>query len=177
MPPIYSAIKVNGKKLYEYARKGEVVKIEPREIEIYNIELLKINEENRQIEFRVSCSKGTYIRSLCEDVAEKIGTIGYMSNLRRIQVGNFKLSDAVTIEELEENLQNKNFIKSNFIDLEKLFNENDIIELDNRKLELFLNGVKLTNKVTDGVYRIYNSQVFVGIGIVENELLKRDIVI
>ena len=76
VPPMYSAIKVNGKKLYEYARKGQTIEIKPREIEIYAIELLNIN--NNEITFRVHCSKGTYIRTLCEDIAEKLETVGYM---------------------------------------------------------------------------------------------------
>ena len=75
LPPIYSAIKVNGKKLYEYAREGKKVEIKPREIEIYDLELLKINQIKGQIEFRVKCSIGTYIRSLCEDIANKLGNI------------------------------------------------------------------------------------------------------
>ena len=68
---MYSAIKVNGKKLYEYARKGQEVEIQPRKITIYDIQLLKIDRENCEIQFQVSCSKGTYIRSLCEDIAKK----------------------------------------------------------------------------------------------------------
>lgn len=72
IPPIYSAIKINGKKLYEYARNGENVEIPEREIEIYSIKLLQLNEE---IEFEVSCSKGTYIRTLCEDIAKALGTV------------------------------------------------------------------------------------------------------
>lgn len=76
-PPIYSAIKVKGKKLYEYARQGKTVEIQPREIEIYEIKLLKMNEKDKQIEFQVHCSKGTYMRSLCEDIAKKLGTIRY----------------------------------------------------------------------------------------------------
>ncbi len=77
MPPIYSAIKVNGKKLYEYARKGEQVEIKPRQIEIYKISLNKIDEENSKIYFTVHTSKGTYIRSLCEDIAKALGEIRY----------------------------------------------------------------------------------------------------
>ena len=75
IPPIYSAIKVKGKKLYEYARKGEKVEIEPRNIEIYKIELKNLDKTNKVISFEVSCSKGTYIRSLCEDIAQKLGTV------------------------------------------------------------------------------------------------------
>jgi len=75
IPPIYSAIKVNGKKLYEYARNGQTVEIKARSIEIYEIKLIKIDEENAKIEFEVSSSKGTYIRSLCEDIAKALGTI------------------------------------------------------------------------------------------------------
>ncbi len=75
IPPIYSAIKVKGKKLYEYARKGQKVDIKPRQIEIYDIKLLNINKTQKQIEFEVACSKGTYIRSLCEDIASKLNTV------------------------------------------------------------------------------------------------------
>ena len=75
IPPMYSAIKINGKKLYEYARKGQTVEVEPRDIEIYNIELLSINCDLNEIEFKVHCSKGTYIRSLVSDIAVKLGTV------------------------------------------------------------------------------------------------------
>lgn len=75
IPPIYSAIKVKGKKLYEYARSGERIEIEPRKIEIYNIKLLGIDKKEKIIKFEVSCSKGTYIRSLCEDIAVKLNTV------------------------------------------------------------------------------------------------------
>ncbi len=177
IPPIYSAIKVNGKKLYEYARKGQEVKIEPRNIEIYYIKLLNIDEENLQIEFEVSCSKGTYIRSLCEDIAGKLGTVGFMKELQRIKVGEFELKDTVTIKDIEENIENEEFFEKHFISIEKLFKNKDKIELNNRKLELFLNGVKLSTEKANEVYRIYNDSEFVGIGIVKDKLLKRDIIL
>ena len=75
IPPIYSAIKVNGKKLYEYARNDENVEIPPREIEIYNLDFINFNENEQVLEFEVCCSKGTYIRTLCEDISKKLGTI------------------------------------------------------------------------------------------------------
>lgn len=84
MPPMYSAIKINGKKLYEYARNGEKVEVSARKIEIYDIELLYYCDN--EIKFKVSCSKGTYIRSLCEDIAIKLDNIGTMSSLQRTRV-------------------------------------------------------------------------------------------
>ena len=74
-PHKFSAVKINGKKLYEYSREGQEIEIPKREIEIYEINLLKINHESKQIIFEVACSKGTYIRVLCEDIAEKLGTV------------------------------------------------------------------------------------------------------
>lgn len=170
-PPMYSAIKVNGKKLYEYARKGQTVEIAPRKIEIHSIELVRIDEENKQVEFKVHCSKGTYIRSLCEDIAKKLDTVGYMCELNRIKVGKFDIKDAITVEELQEN------DNIPIITIEKLFENSNEIQLNERKLQLFLNGVQLTMHVQNGVYRIYSDNKFIGIGIVKEELLKRDIIV
>lgn len=178
IPPIYSAIKVNGKKLYEYARKGQEVELKPRQIEIYDINLINYAVEEKQIEFEVFCGKGTYIRSLCEDIATKFETVGYMKELKRIQVGDFKIENSITIEELEKNINNEEFINSKTVSIENLFNQKNSIKLDDRKLELFENGVKLTQKYDDDIYKIYNeNNEFVGIGIIENQLLKRDIVL
>ncbi len=178
MPPMYSAIKVNGKKLYEYARKGQEVEIKPRQIEIYNINLIQYSIEKKQIKFEVFCGKGTYIRSLCEDIAQRFETVGYMKSLKRIQVGDFKIEDSITISQLEENVQDNNFIKDKIISIEKLFNEKIGIKLDNKKLKLFLNGVRLTQTLNDGIYKIYTeNNIFVGIGVVESQLLKRDIIL
>ncbi len=178
IPPIYSAIKVNGKKLYEYARKGQEIEIKPRQIEIYNINLIKYSPEEKNIEFEVYCGKGTYIRSLCEDIAKKFETVGYMKSLKRIQVGNFKIQDSVTIEELENNIANNQFIENQIISIETIFNEKNSIKLDYRKLHLFLNGVRLTQQLDDDIYRIYDiNDKFIGIGVIQNQLLKRDIVI
>ena len=107
IPPMYSAIKVNGKKLYEYARAGQEVERAEREIEIYNISVENIDFENNEIKFRVACSKGTYIRSLCEDIAKKLDTVGYMEELKRLKVGKFEIKDSIEIEELERNKENK----------------------------------------------------------------------
>ena len=172
IPPIYSAIKVKGKKLYEYARKQQEVQIPSRKITIYDIKLLGIDKENYEIQFEVSCSKGTYIRSLCEDIAKKIGTIGYMKELQRTQVGNFKIEQAISIENL-----NKETVKKRIITIEELFKNLENVQLGKKKLQLFFNGVKLNFDLNDDIYKIYSEEKFIGIGIVENKLLKRDIVI
>ena len=177
IPPIYSAIKVNGKKLYEYARKNQEVEIKPRNIEIYGIKLIELNKKEKIIKFEVSCSKGTYIRTLCENIAEKLNTVGYMYNLNRIKVGDFEISNTINIDEVLKNRQPKERIERNVITIEKLFKSKENIDLNDKKLALFLNGVQLTQKNEDGIYRIYNKNKFIGIGTIKNNLLKRDIVI
>ena len=176
IPPMYSAIKINGKKLYEYARNGQTVEISPRKITIYNIELIELKD--KEIVFRVECSKGTYIRTLCEDIARKLKTIGTMSNLCRERVGEFDIKDSITIENLKENSGDSDFLKKYFIDLEKIFKRNEKIILTNRAFISFINGAKLFTDEINGVYRVYDiNNRFIGVGIVNNGILKRDIVI
>ena len=174
IPPMYSSIKINGKKLYEYAREGIEVERPKRKIKIYNIELLNINKEEKTIKIKVECSKGTYIRTLCEDISEKIGNVGYMKELNRTKVDNFKIKDSVKLEELEKNKEEK------IISIERYYTYYNIIErieLDDKKLKLFLNGSKLTINKSDGLYRIYSNKKFIGLGTILNNNLKRDIVI
>lgn len=178
LPPMYSAIKVHGKKLYEYARKGQNVEIQPRQIEIYDMKLLNINIQEKQIKFEISCGKGTYIRSVCEDIAKKLDTVGYMLKLKRTQVGKFYIEKSITIKELEENIEDIEFLKENFISIERLFENKGKLIVPNIKKKHFLNGVKITQKNEDGIYRIYTeNNEFLGIGVVKNNLLKRDIIL
>ena len=176
IPPIYSAIKVNGNKLYEYARKGQEVELKPRQIEIYSIQLVGINEKEKQISFKVKCSKGTYIRSLCEDISKKLGTVGYMKELNRLQVGEFYIKDAVTISEMKEKIEAGNL--ESIITIEEIFKNNPQIQLEQEQIEPYINGVKINTEKTNGVYRIYKPNgTFIGLGIIENSKLKRDLVI
>ena len=176
IPPIYSAIKVNGKKMYEYARSGQNINIEPRNIQIYKIELQKIDKQKNEINFRVHCSKGTYIRSLCEDIAQRLGTIGYMKELKRTKVGNFTISEAVKIEEIENNKEQ--IIKEKLISIEKFFESKESIKLNKKQLDKFLNGVKIRIDKQEDICRIYNeNNEFIGIGTIEKNFLKRDIIL
>ena len=162
IPPMYSAIKVNGKKLYELAREGKEIERQERKIEINSLEIIKLIEENKkiaEIEFKVNCSIGTYIRTLCEDIAEKLGTCGYMKELRRTRVGRFTLND-----------------KDKFITLEEIMEDKESYSLDDEKLKKIINGVKISTNLKDGFVKLYHNQKFIGLGEVENNKLKRKII-
>lgn len=100
-PPIYSAIRVNGKKLYHYARNGETVEIPERDVHIGEITLLEFCEDSQKATIMVTCSKGTYMRSLCRDIGAALGTLACMGNLIRHRVGRFRIEDALTLAEIE----------------------------------------------------------------------------
>ena len=170
-PPIYSAIKVKGKKLYEYARSGQNIEIPKREIEIYNINLKEMLENQNEIKFNVSCSKGTYIRSLSEDIANKLETVGYMKELNRIKVGEFEIKDAIKISDLSNNIEDY------LITIEDFLKNNKKIFLNEIELKMFLNGVKIDKNEPDGIYKIYQGDKFIGTGVIQNNKLKRDIVL
>ena len=172
IPPMYSAIKVNGKKLYDYARNGQTVEIKPRNIEIYSTKLIDYNQN--EIEFEIECSKGTYIRTVCEKIAEELNTIGYMKELKRVQVGEFNIKNSYTIEEI---INNKEQIENKLISTEQIFNDKKNIELNNKQLQKFLNGVKIEANKNDDVYKIYNNHHFIGLGRIEEKRLKRDVII
>ncbi len=165
-PPIYSAIKINGKKAYEYARSGQTIELKPREIEIMDISL--VNFEKGSITFKVKCSKGTYIRVLCEDIARKLGTVGLMKELCRTKVNEFDIEQSTDLKELKA---------TDLINIEEIFIKKPKIELNNKQAQLFLNGVKLNTANPDEIYRIYRNEQFLGIGVIKNNLLKRDIII
>lgn len=174
IPPMYSAIKVNGKKLYEYAREGKTVEAKERNIEIYNMKLLKLNIAEAEIVFEISCSKGTYIRTVCEEIAKRLNTVGYMKELRRIKVGEFDIKDTVSIEEIKNN---ENLLPEKLISIEEFFKNKTKIEITDKELELFLNGVKLNKNYENEIYRVYNKNKFIGLGTIENKKIKRDVII
>lgn len=174
VPPMYSAIKVNGKKLYEYAREGKQVELKARPIEIYNTKLLEYNLKEAEVIFEIACSKGTYIRTVCEKIAEKLNTVGYMKELRRTKVGDFSIEKTISIELLKSEPEK---LESSIITIEQFFEEKEEIKLSDKELQLFLNGVKLSINKSDDLYKIYNNNQFIGLGIVENNRLKRDVII
>ena len=140
-PPIYSALKVSGKKLYEYARAGEDVEIKSRKIYIPEIELLEVRPEEMELLIKVSCSKGTYIRSLARDLGDALGTLGTMSSLVRTKVGIMGLDDAITIEEVKS--MEVSEIEKRIIPCDGLLMDFPETHLGDWESKLFCNGVKL----------------------------------
>ena len=177
VPPMYSAIKVNGKKLYEYARSGKNVEVKAREIEIYELNLINIDIEENELKFEIFCSKGTYVRTVCEKIAEQLGTVGYMKDLQRTMVGSFFIEDSVTIDELQERINDDIFLNNKIIGIEKFFSEEEKINLNEKELKLFLNGVMLNKELKSGLVRVYNeNNKFIGIASSEYGKLKRKII-
>ncbi len=134
LPPIYSAIKVNGKKLYDYAREGKEVKIEPRGVNISNLQILNFYPETRQLELHIECSKGTYIRSIANDLGEELGTYGHLVKLVRVKAGMFEVNNAVSLEHIQtkedvEKLLIAPLTKLNYMTYE--LNKNELVKVSN----------------------------------------------
>lgn len=148
--PIYSAVKINGKKLYEYARNNKLIELPKRKVNIYNLELISFNKDI--ITFKVKVSKGTYIRSLINDLCEKLNTIGTMNNLIRTKQGNFDIKDSYKLEDI----LNRNYKFQNI----KEFLDYPVIEIPNELIKKVENGNKVENifNIEDKVIFIKNNK-------------------
>jgi tRNA pseudouridine55 synthase len=142
IPPMYSAIKVNGKKLYEYARAGIVIEREPRPIEIYEMKLIDILPETHEVSFSVRCSKGTYIRSLIRDIGEKLGTGATMSGLIRDEVNGIKAVDGYRISDLQT-LKEEGKLGETVQPMDKLLESVPAVEALDSSEKLLTNGNRL----------------------------------
>ncbi len=150
MPPMFSAVKVNGKKLYEYARAGQEVERPVRTITIHEFVLLDEREvfegENISFRFRVTCSKGTYVRTLAVMIGEKLGFPSHMSHLVRTASGEFLLEDCISFEEIEENVQNGT-VESIFISIDEALSKFQKMVVDEKQAEKIKNGMFLKNEL------------------------------
>ncbi|MGN4424808.1 tRNA pseudouridine(55) synthase TruB [Bacillus cereus group sp. MYBK30-1] len=150
MPPMFSAVKVNGKKLYEYARAGQEVERPVRTITIHEFVLLDERDvfegENVSFRFRVTCSKGTYVRTLAVMIGEKLGFPSHMSHLVRTASGEFLLEDCISFEEIEENVQNGT-VESIFISIDEALSKFPKMVVDEKQAEKIKNGMFLKNEL------------------------------
>lgn len=174
IPPMYSALKVNGERLYSLARKGIEIERKARKINIFNIEIL--NMELPYVNFLVKCSKGTYIRSLCYDIGEKLKCGGTMWNLQRVQTGSFSISNSIELDQL-----NSDNIKKYLISMDKALEGYPKLLINEKYEKLILNGViikdpNILDKIEKNkLYRVYlEENQFIGIGIKNNFGFKMD---
>ncbi len=164
IPPIYSAIKVAGKRLYEYAREGKEVEIKGRKITIHNISNIEVKIP--YVKFDVKCSKGTYIRSLCFDIGKELNSGGVMTSLTRLKSGIFNIEDSIDIRGIE-----RNDILNNIISIEEIFSNLNELRLNEKFSKLVCNGVVIQDKAllsslkkNEG-YRVYDFEgEFIGLG-------------
>ena len=167
VPPMYSALKVDGKKLYELAREGKTVERAPRQVQFYSIDILEIKPP--LVSFRVTCSKGTYIRTLCHDIGQKLGCGGCMEKLVRTKTGRFSMEEALTLSQVEK-MAGEGTIAEKVIGLETVLAEYPAVHSLMEADRLLENGNSVKEKdtadplITEGWVRMYTSRDwFVGI--------------
>lgn len=168
VPPMYSAIKVDGKKLYELAREGVEIERKARDVSIKNLETISFDGVKAKIDCTVS--KGTYIRSLIYDLGEKLGTFATMTGLRRTRVGEEDLGRAFTLEAIEKMVSENDF--SFLVSIENYFKFPKVDIEDENDLKLFVNGQRCKKRINEGKYRVYSKNNFIGLGEVTKGLLK-----
>lgn len=152
IPPMYSAIKVGGKKLYELARAGKEIERKPREITIFSLDLLEFTGETAKI--RVHCSKGTYIRTLCHDIGAALGCGGCMEALRRTAAGEYTLADSMELDTLLNAERPEDYLR----DVDTLFRQYPAVTLTEKQTLRCRNGNSFSIALPEGSYRAYDSQ-------------------
>ena len=166
VPPMYSALKVNGQKLYDLARKGREVERQPREIEIFKLECLEFNGAEARL--LVHCSKGTYIRTLCKDIGEALGCGGCMAALRRVTAGEYTIGDAVTLDELIAAENPENYLRP----VDSMFRNYPAVTLTPNQEKRCRNGNAFSVTHPDGTYRAYGQNGdFLMLAKVENGIM------
>lgn len=170
VPPKFSAIHVNGKRAYELARKGENIEIKPRKILIKNLEYTGKTRDN-EYNFRVVCSRGTYVRSIVRDIAKICGTVATTTYIRRTRTNGFDIKNAQKLDFLE-NLVNNNGADKYLLAPDCALGGIPVINLDDKETELYKHGGFIKRLEMNGLYRVYSNKTFIGIGRIENQTLK-----
>lgn len=175
LPPMYSAVQVNGQRLYDLARKGIEVERTPREIEISSLQLIEYDEEKREGVLEIGCSKGTYIRTIINDIGEKLGCGGIMTSLVRTSSGGFTLNDCFTFDEIQ-NARDEERLEELVLPIERVFEKLPKIRLGVAQTRMYRNGVKLDlSRIRDvredaDTYAVYGHEVgFMGTACADRE--------
>ncbi len=168
LPPIYSAIKIKGKKLYEYARAGESVDIQPRKINIKHLDIIRWNPETMQLELYIECSKGTYIRSLANDIGESLEVYGHLIKLVRAKAGCFELKNAIKLE----NIKTTDDVFANLINPLECLNY-PVYYVNNDEYQLIANGNPIKTNCDSKAIILTNSENrIIAVGEIKNNLIK-----
>lgn len=171
IPPQYSAIKVEGKRAYEYAREGKEVELKPRTIEIYDINNIAVDLKRREVSFDVYCTKGTYVRSLVNDIGKKLGCGATMVDLIRLKNGNFDIKDSIPLYDfLKLNFEE---MKKRIISIDDYYVDLKRINMDKEEYNKFFNGVKLEYNEQDKLVKVYENNKYKGLGQIKDGVLKR----
>ncbi len=179
LPPMYSAVSVGGKRLYQYAREGKEVERRPRRVTVYSLELVSFDESAQSGRLDIYCSNGTYIRTLIDDLARAVGTVGVMTDLVRYEACGYRLDDCMTLSEIRERVKsgNMSFVHS----VESIFAVYDELTVSDKQANRFVNGnpldiarTALKNSAEDKkIYRVKDKQgCFLSLGIVDGDSLK-----
>lgn len=175
LPPMYSAVQVNGQRLYDLARQGIEVERTPREIEISSLSLVDYDEEKREGVLEIGCSKGTYIRTIINDIGEKLGCGGIMTSLVRTSSGGFTLNDCFTFDEIQ-NARDEERLEELILPIERVFEKLPKIRLGEAQSRMYRNGVKLDlERVRDvrdeaDTYAVYAHEAgFIGTAVADRE--------
>ena len=179
LPPMYSAVSIDGKRLYQYAREGKEVERRPRRVTVYSLELLSFDESTQSGTLDIYCSNGTYIRTIIDDLARALGTVGVMTDLERYEACGYPLSDCITLDTLKERVQSGDlsFVRS----VESIFMTYDALEVSDKQAHRFINGNPLDivrTALRDGtqeqkIYRVKDREGrFLSLGIVSGGELK-----
>ena len=179
LPPMYSAVKVDGKRLYQLAREGKTVERTPRKCTVHSIEILSFDEKTQQGEMAVSCEKGTYIRTIIDDIGQALGTGAVMTDLVRTYSGGFDISECLTIEQIADKVSQGELAQL-IMPTEKAFAVYSDIRLDERTTGLYKNGVKLyerqvtaADKTPGKTFRVFGADgAFLGLAAFEEGLLR-----
>ena len=166
VPPMYSALKINGQKLVDLARKGQTVERQPREIEIFQLDCVEFSGNTARL--RVHCSKGTYIRTLCKDIGEALGCGGCMAALRRVQAGEYTIADAVPLQELLDSAEPEKYLRA----VDSMFTVYPALTLSAKQEKCCRNGAAFSIQKDDGTYRCYSAAgEFLSLSKVENGVM------